>query len=491
MQSVTWVRDTANAAANADSSAPPVSTSALYQRLLTPQRPGRAVLAQAEEFLRGRLQATAALDQPDPLPGQPDDLLGWMQSHARSVTARYALYLERRRAGGPREYFSSRAHALYFLRGVAPTKLVDGAWLHGLLGQAQDARLHGLIRTYLEELGDGDAVQNHVLLYRRLLAAHGLDADLQEPGVLPGAHYEQGAIQLALGWLGASGDWLPEVVGFNLGYEQLPLHLLITAYELDELGIDPYYFTVHVTVDNLASGHARRACQAVRSLMPQGDAQEARTWWRGARRGALLAELGLGTHDVITGFDIEAEVLRILAAKAPAGSGAHSDHCRIGGKHVNQWLADPSRLPDFVQALEQGGWIVHGQEPSQSRFWRMLHGGHASMFGVFTHYELQVLHDWLRGPQAAMDGRGYDASDAMAAIGACGAPRRPMSFRAQARLREVRNGVVGPQINAPARASAFERPKPLHLLAPLLAPALHWQPAGLQATREFARALVL
>jgi|GEM_PF-6927555 len=33
--------------------------------------------------------------------------------------------------------------------------------------------------------------------------------------------------------------YLPEVVGFNFGYEQLPLHLLITTYELDELALPP------------------------------------------------------------------------------------------------------------------------------------------------------------------------------------------------------------------------------------------------------------
>jgi hypothetical protein len=57
------------------------------------------------------------------------------------------------------------------------------------------------------------------------------------------------------------------VIGYNLGYEQLPLHLLITSYELNELGIDPYYFTLHVTVDNAGSGHAHKAVQALRDLM--------------------------------------------------------------------------------------------------------------------------------------------------------------------------------------------------------------------------------
>jgi hypothetical protein len=39
----------------------------------------------------------------------------------------------------------------------------------------------------------------------------------------------QGAIQLGLAHHGEQFE--AEVFGFNLGYEQLPLHLLITAYE--------------------------------------------------------------------------------------------------------------------------------------------------------------------------------------------------------------------------------------------------------------------
>src|SRR5690606_39248043 len=96
---------------------------------------------------------------------------------------------------------------------------------------------------------------------------------------LPDAHYEQGLIQLALGW--NAQDFLPEIVGFNLAYEQLPLHLLISAYELNELGIDPYYFTLHITVDNTDTGHARRACQAAIDAAPR--MHDGGEYWRRVR----------------------------------------------------------------------------------------------------------------------------------------------------------------------------------------------------------------
>lgn len=89
------------------------------------------------------------------------------------------------------------------------------------------------------------------MIYQKLLAEH----DLQDSSAIDDERYLQGAIQLALGVCGA--DYLPEVIGYNLGYEQLPLHLLISSYELSELGIDPYYFTLHVTIDNASTGHAQ------------------------------------------------------------------------------------------------------------------------------------------------------------------------------------------------------------------------------------------
>src|SRR5690606_31490349 len=125
-------------------------------------------------------------------------------------------------------------------------------------------RMAPLVHTYLEELGDGAPDKNHVLLYRRLLTQHGIQAE--DDGSLPDDLYEQGLIQLCLAW--NAREFLPEVIGFNLAYEQLPLHLLVTSYELNELGIDPYYFTLHVTVDNGHSGHARQACDAVLGLLP-------------------------------------------------------------------------------------------------------------------------------------------------------------------------------------------------------------------------------
>ncbi len=256
--------------------APAVASQALYRdvynSLLNPGADKNAARRRAE-LLLGQAIAKVA-QQPDDLPDSPAGLADWMEASARRATGAYQAYLASRKEGAPRRYFSSRAHALNFLQSVAPTKLVDGSWLFGTLRYRSDPRMSGLAQTYLEELGNGDETKNHVLLYKKLLDAHGLTSGAH----LPDEYFEQGAIQLALG--AVTERMLPEVIGFNLGYEQLPLHLLITAFELDELGIDPYYFTLHVTVDNTDSGHARKAIDAVEhNAARYGDADD---YWRRA-----------------------------------------------------------------------------------------------------------------------------------------------------------------------------------------------------------------
>lgn len=451
---------------------------ALYDRLLNGRVTERTRL-QAAGFLCRQLEQLdgSACDLPDFV----EDLEDWMLTTAKDATAQYTAYLAQRKAGAPRRYFSSRSHALYFLRSVAPTKLVDGAWLFGLLSRSQNPRFTHLVQTYVEELGEGAPDKNHVLIYRQLLQRYGIDS----LDTLDESLYTQGLIQLALGYNPA--EFLPEIVGFNLGYEQLPLHLLITAYELNELGLDPYYFTLHITVDNTDTGHAHRAVQAVKDALPKfGSTSD---FWQRVRKGYQLGNAGVGTCEVIKGFDIDREVASIFAHKSAAGQGAHSDYCRVAGRSVNEWLATPGDIPVFLAALEKAGWIKRGEAVENSRFWGLLQGPRAEMFGVFSSYELQLIHDWIRG-DASSDGMAYNTTTAATDI-----PRRP-SFRTAARLASLQGGG---HIDSPPDLLDSDLQAMLHELAGLddagqhnllvkaMSPSLHWTPAGLHATRLFCQ----
>lgn len=474
---------------------PPLS--ALYNRLSVAS-PDVKTKAEAALFLRQHLSGLeASRAQRGDCPETPEDLAIWMENGAQLATAKFQAYLDTRKKGAPRSYFTSRAHALYVLRALAPTKLVDGAWLYGLIRYWENPRYADLIRTYLEELGDGQADKNHVVLYRSLLARYGLDVS----NTLPDETYVQGTLQLALAW--NAEDFLPEILGFNLGYEQLPLHLLITSYELNELGIDPYYFTLHVTVDNPQTGHALRAVRAVQEALPRLRHDD--DFWRRVQRGCRLSGVGAGTTDIIQNFDIQQEAMRIFVSKGEAGRGMHSDYCRVEGRTINDWLGAADDVPELIVAMIKKGWICPGEPPEKSRFWKLLQGPTAEMFGVFSPYELQVIHDWIRGEDSA-DGAPYSKDDQETNA----APSRQPSFRAQKVIEERRQNAFEAKELA-ANAETFQsgssvgielldpdleliadvlpeldKREQTDLLVTAMSPSEHWTPAGLYATRKFA-----
>jgi hypothetical protein len=442
-------------------------------------------LQEVEEKLRGE-QLQKARDQADDLPLSPKQLPLWMKTRTMRVTQEYNHYLQARRQGEPRRYFSNRAHAMYFLRTVAPTKLVDGAWLYGLLPHWREARLRPLVQTYLEELGSGVAARNHVLIYRHLLITLGCD-DLTSLG---DEHYLQGTLQLALGQLAA--QYLPEVIGFNLGYEQLPLHLLITAYELDELGIDPHYFRLHVTIDNAATGHAQKAVCAVLDNLPViGDA---RAFYRRVTHGYRLNDIGVGSTAVISCFDIERELQVMLERKREFAGNVHSDFCRVEGRTVNDWLSGPRSVMHFLKALQKAGWIRRHQDPKNSRFWQLVNGDRAAMFGVFTDYEQQLLHDWIAGDwqyrtvpwhlqRAKLMSR--DEADRTAQPAMSEGPTLP----AEVLHDEGRDEIDSEQRELELELAKLSAEQYEQRLITLASPMLHPTPAGLLATRKIASAV--
>ena len=444
----------------------------------------RATPQEARAYVADQIAAVQAL--PADLPPTQAELPAWVEERTDAVGQQYRDYLAARKNGAPRRYFSCRSHALYFIKAVAPTKLVDGAWLYGLLKHWDNPAYHGLIKTYIEELGEGLPDKNHVTLYRKLLATHGCDG---WEG-LDDEHFVQGALQLALGH--HADHFLPEVIGYNLGYEQLPLHLLITSYELNEFGIDPYYFTLHITVDNAASGHAQKAVQALGELMPRVGDRDA--FYRRVLDGYRLNDLGASTNSVIAEFDLQDELVDILAAKSKVGKNMHSDYCRVAGRSVNDWLATPAQVPDFLAALEKAGWIKRGEDVEHSRFWGLVSGEKAEMFGVFSAYELQVLRDWItttpdgtraegqrvmtwRARQRTLDNLGQQL-DRSAAFPERGLIRRhPPREEPNNELRLLEEQVAG----------AAGKQEAMALLGALMAPEVHHTAAGLMATRMYTQ----
>ena len=415
---------------------------ALYQALRAGP-PDAYWRGQARDFLHAMLTRVAPL--PSTLPRDSTALSAWLGDEQASTGQAFQRYLHQRQTGAPRRFFPHRAHAFYFLRHVAPTKLVDGAWLYALLRRWRDPRYAGLVRIYLEELGKGEPQANHVLMFWRLLTRLDCDAGSQ----LAPRYFTQGAIQLCLAWLGE--EFLPEVVGFNLGYEQLPLHLLITVCELRELGIDARYFSEHVTVDNADTGHAFQACEAVRNLFgPQPDAATHRRLCQ----GVALNSIGPGSLDIVHECDLAQEVEALFRRKQQAGQSVHGNHCRLAGEPVSAWLSDAERMPSLLAHLCRQGWLVHGKALAESRFGRLISGDNAAMAGVFSGYEREILAGWLDAPGTPLPA----------------APRAPHAQPA----------------HSPPAHSRQDAATPDQLL-PALSPACHFTPQGLRATQDFCQ----
>ncbi|MEP9315770.1 iron-containing redox enzyme family protein [Pseudomonas sp. LABIM340] len=432
------------------------STRDLYHALL---RAPEDHLEGAANFLETQLDRENARD--DELPADPQRWTDWLANRVARSAQGYAAYLRDRREGAPRRHFTNRSHALYFLQASAPTKRVDGAWLYGVLEHWSDPRLLPLVHTCLEEMGHGIPARNHVLIYQRLLGSLGCDA----PPELSDAHFVQGTLQLALGYL--ADDYLPEVLGYNLGYEVPPLHLMITSGELRELGIDPEYFRLHVTIDNAATGHGRKALQALEANLPQLADRGA--FLRRVHAGYRLNDTGLSNQQLLDGFNLHAEVVAMLERKRPFARQMHDDRARIGGRTVNQWMAGPGRMGEFLAALQQLGWIKRHQDPAHSRLWSLIAGDSAAMFGVFNPYERQLLHDWIAG----------DWSEP--------APHNPWSGseKASAAQPSVRSEFATEERALLNELSTLSPRNRMHRLVALMAPHRHWTPAGLLATRIY------
>lgn len=152
----------------------------------------------------------------------------------------------------------------------------------------------------------------------------------------------------------------------------------------------------------------------------------------------------------------------------------HSDRCRIADRTINEWLDTRGQIPALLNALQRHGWIRRHQDPQNSRFWRLITGNRAPMFGVFSGYELQLLHDWIAGEwqceQPGRTGSPHSPADNSNAAGLNDHLRRE-----EACLQKTLN-------------TLSEKQRSQHLLE-LMAPARHFTPAGLAATRIFGRQL--
>lgn len=158
---------------------------------------------------------------------------------------------------------------------LAPLTLIDGAWLQGFtdISLASSRTGSPLFETFWDELGNGQWRLNHPKIYRDVLAA--MSITLPATGSLSFAQdpqFEDDAFQLPVYWLCLGKfplTFRPEILGMNLAMELSGVggtyrnaHRFLKHYGLPTTFVD-----LHNTIDNVSTGHAAWAAEAIDAWM--------------------------------------------------------------------------------------------------------------------------------------------------------------------------------------------------------------------------------
>ncbi len=194
----------------------------------------------------------------------------------------------------------------------APLALVDGCWLRGAVAAG---RAGGLARVYADEIGNGEHAHNHANLYGRLMGQLGWDIssvndERLRAAPIPALAYKAPAFLLALDLVHA--DRAPELLGVTLAIEMSGLDGL---YErmialLEAQRIDASYWRLHVSVDNLSTGHARQSLDAVLDFMDEAEGR-----YGAALAGPVWERIWTGFLVMLYLFEVE---LRVLVGRRSA-----------------------------------------------------------------------------------------------------------------------------------------------------------------------------
>ena len=353
----------------------------------------------AEEYLDSVISLVSLLDTDVPTPNDITSLEKFIYTRHAKVLSHYEAYVKGRQLDlFGRKLFPDATCARWYLNYISPTKLVDGAWLHGV-GRLDSSPVKQLLQDiYNDERGRGgndvERQKDHIQVYKELLNSLTPERerawtadDIIANALIDDKAYTSGCIQMALGQ--CPTRFLPEIIGYNLGYEQVALHLLITVTELRELGLDSTYFDLHVTVDNLDCGHARTALDAAKAFLAGRTGAELKHSLDRIWMGYRLSDYPSTAEDIIASYDLRGIVSTMLARKGLLSHAMH-DSISIPQSSLGELMRNGNG-PALLDLLITRGYFS-GSHFTATRFHQLLQ---SRMIGTFTKDELRYLQQWF------------------------------------------------------------------------------------------------
>ncbi len=176
---------------------------------------------------------------------------------------------------------------------IAPLILIDGCWIQNSLSLESvspeiSSILYGI---YCDETGNGHLEQNHPFIFQQLLDSLSIrlpptysKAFINHSGFINSA-FDLPVFMLSLSRF--SIQFLPELLGLNMAIELSGLgkSYLRLVDDWNYWGINPSIASIHISIDNYASGHAFLAKKAIQLYMDEimlktGDHAQLDKQWR-------------------------------------------------------------------------------------------------------------------------------------------------------------------------------------------------------------------
>ncbi len=341
----------------------------------------------------------------------------------------------------------ARRHGVYYLTQYAPTVLVDGCWLQGVL---RVATAHTAIGACLSKLyehqvhafaedPDQHVVSEYRDLHRQLV---GPLNDVSTHSFAENVAIDDFAFSLPLFILSIGQfprNFQPEILGVHLGWQLLGLAAMGPDLIRDVRSLHglPEVETSLPDFERLQQGR-RLTLEAVDKMLSETSDAPLEIWariWTGAAAltNVWTQWLHHASETAPTGPpDPRQAMIELLCRKAPHAYGYHGDK-RIGDELIDaQFAPDKFNPSKFLDNLAASRFVTPGK-PENSHLVRGLVQFGGPMLAVFSNEDQETMRNWIRSLPA--DGKTAPVLDGVTETATTEETLRPLWSKANFRRR--------------------------------------------------------